>query len=285
MEAGAVNLRRRRRTIPNSDAATLRRIRIRTSVVRVALGALVCALAAGAFLSARDLEPRASELLPGGRSGVLVIDLSLSIVNDDYADVHAVLERLIKSGNPMGLVVFSDVAYELLPPRSPSNELRPLLRYFTPRGGRLPPNPWTPNFQAGTRISAALDLAYGMLRRDRVSPSSIVLVSDLETAPADYTGLGKILRRLRSSSASVRVVALSPSSDALTFFGGILGEQVFVDPVEPNTGELRPLEVSLRGETPLALLVASGLVLFALAAYEGFAGRLALPAGSGWRGT
>jgi hypothetical protein len=280
-----MGLRRRSRTIPSSDAAALRRARIRTGALRAVLVALACLLVGAAYLCARGLESRSSELVPGGRSGVVVIDLSLSIVERDYAEVSSVLERLIRAGNPTGLVVFSDVSYELLPPRTPAKELKPLLRFFTPRGGRLPQNPWTPNFQAGTRISEALDLAHSMLRRDRVSPASILLISDLETAPTDYSTLGRSLRRLADSDVTLRVAALSPSSDALSFFGGILGQDVFVDLVEPRSGETAPLEVSLRGDTPILLLLASGLALLVLAAHEILSGRLALPAGAGWRRT
>jgi hypothetical protein len=278
-----VDLRRRSRTVPTPDARALRRARIRTGAVRAALVVLACTLVGAAYLSSRGLEPRANELVPGGRSGVVVIDLSLSIVEQDYADVAGVLERLIRAGNPTGLVVFSDVAYELLPPRTPAKELKPLLRFLTPRDGKLPQNPWTPNFQAGTRISEALELAQAMLRRDRVSPASILLVSDLETAPTDYTPLGRTLRSLVDADVTVRVAALSPSSDALSFVGEILGPDALVDVVTPSGGEAAPLDVSLRGETPTILLLASVLALLVLALHEVLAGRLALPAGAGWR--
>ncbi len=223
--------------------------------------------------------------MPGGRSGVVVVDVSLSILDTDYARVRGVLERVISAGNPMGLVVFSDAAYELMPPRTPSTELRPLLRFFTLENNELPPNPWLPSFQAGTRISSALELAQRMLERDKVSPASILLVSDLETAPSDFTALGRVLSRIKRSDTTMRVVPLSATSDGRTFFGGILGFDAFVEPVEPNAGETRTIEVNLRGETPLLLLLASALVFLALAAHERFAGRLALPAGAGWRRT
>lgn len=269
--------------IPSPDAATFRRVRLRTTAVRAALVVLALALAGAGVASTRGLEPRSNELVPGGRSGVVVLDVSLSIVAQDYARVRAVLERLIESDNPMGLVVFSDVAYELLPPRTPAKELRPLLRFFMRAGEDVPPNPWTPGFQAGTLISEAMELAREMLRRDRVSPASIVLISDLETAPTDLPVLGRVLGGLRRSPITVRVVPLSASSDGLSFFGGFLGDEAFVDPVEPNRGEQQALEVSLRGELPLVLLISSGLVLLLLAAHEHFAGRLALGPGAGWR--
>jgi hypothetical protein len=251
--------------------------------VRAALVVLACGLLAAAFLSARSLEPRSSELTPGGRSGVVVIDVSLSIVTRDYAQVRNVLERLVRADNPMGLVIFSDAAYELLPPRTPARELRPLLRFFTPRGDRLPQNPWTPSFQAGTRISTAIALAQDMIVRDGVAPASILLVSDLQSAPTDYTALGRTLSRIRRSETTMRVVPLSASSETRSLFAGIAGEEAFVDPVEPNAGEVPSLDVSLHGDAPFWLLLTGGLALVALAAHERFGGRLALPAGAGWR--
>lgn len=276
-------LRNRTRSIPTPDAAALRGARLRTGAVRIVLVALACGLLGAAFLSARSLEPRSSELTPGGRSGVVVIDLSLSIVSRDYAQVRGVLERLIRADNPMGLVVFSDTAYELLPPRTPAKELRPLLRFFTVRGGELPPNPWTPSFQAGTRISSALQLAQDMLVRDRVAPASILLISDLESAPSDFGPLGQVLSRIEQTSTTVRVVPLSSSSDSIAFFGRLLGNDAFVNPVEPNAGAVPLLDVALSGESPRWLLLAAALCLVALAAHERFAGRLLLPAGAGWR--
>jgi hypothetical protein len=272
----------RRRAIPSIDAGSFGGARARTALVRAVLVVLAMALAGAAYVSTRGLETRSTELTPGGRSGVVVIDLSLSIVNQDYAEVHDLLERLIRAGNPTGLVVFSDVAYELLPPRTPASELKPLLRFFG-GGKKQPPNPWTQNFQAGTKISEALDLARSMLERDHVSPASILLISDLQTAPSDYQPLGAALRRLASSNITLRVAALSPSSDALTFFGGILGKQAFVNVVEPHAGDGKPLAITLHGVTPIALVVASALLLLALGAHELFASRLALPAGAGWR--
>ena len=61
-----------------------------------------------------------------------------------------------------------------------------------------------------------------MLIRDDVAPASILLVSDLETAPTDLTALGQTLSRIERSSTTMRVVPLA-SIDGLNFFGRILG--------------------------------------------------------------
>ena len=276
-------MRRGRRTIPTADVRGFRRAWMRAGIFRIALVVLAVVLAAVAFLSTRGLETRSSELTPRGGSGVVVIDLSLSIVEQDYTRVRDVLRRLIRSGNPTGLVIFSDTAYELLPPRTPAKELEPLLRYFTPHRGRLTPNPWQQSFQAGTRISEALDLAHRMLRRDPVTRGSILLVSDLATSPDDYTTLSRTLRRLTVSDVSVRVAPLSPTTDVMQLFEGILGRKAFVDLVEPRADTVEAVDLELYGNLPIALILATALVLLVIAGHELFAGRLALPAGAGRR--
>ena len=271
----------RRPGIPSSDVTVLRRVSLRTRAVRWLLVVLVCGLAAAALVSARDLDPRKSDLVPGGTSGVVVLDLSLSITSRDYSQVRGVLQRLIAAGRPMGLVVFSDIPYELVPPRTPARELRPILRLFTPVADRLPRTPWAQSFQAGTTISTALRLAQGMLRRDGVSHGSIILFSDLETAPSDFTNLGRTIASLRRSTTTVRVVALSPSSDSLNLFQSLLGRDAFVNPVEPRDDTVRLIQMAPQGQVPLALLVFSVLVFLALAAHERFTGQLAVPSGKG----
>jgi von Willebrand factor type A domain len=277
-----VVLRRARRAIPTSDASAFRRVVVRTHAVRWVLALSALALLAAGFSFTRGLEQQRSGLVPPGSSAVVVLDVSLSITDRDFRRSRRVLERLIASRTPVGLVVFSDIPYELLPPGTPARELRPLLRLLTPQAGRLPPNPWQTSFSAGTLISASLELAQQMLRRDRVEDGSILLVSDLQTAPQDYGQLGRTLSRLRRSSISVRVAALSPPSDGLALFERLLGPDAFVDPIEPSEGPVPRIESSLRGRTPIGLLIAGALLFLALAAHEQFAGRLALPR-PGWR--
>ena len=70
--------------------------------------------------------------MPAGRSTVLVLDVSLSITEGDLRRDRRVVEQLVRAGTPTGLVVFSDVSYELLPPGTPASELQPLLRLLHP---------------------------------------------------------------------------------------------------------------------------------------------------------
>ena len=76
--------------------------------------ALALVLAAAA--SARDPQTTERALIPQDTVGVVVLDLSLSITDDDYAGIRRTLRRLVAEEAPIGLVVFSDVPYELLPP-------------------------------------------------------------------------------------------------------------------------------------------------------------------------
>jgi hypothetical protein len=274
----------RRRAIPSGDVAPLRRITLRTHAVALVLAAGACLVLGAAVLTARGLDRQTNGLVRGGASTVVVLDLSLSITDQDYRVMRQMIEKLIRAQTPIGLVVFSDIPYELLPPRTPANELRPLLRLLTPTpDGHLPPNPWNVNFTAGTLISAAMQLAQHMLAKNGVKDGSILLASDLQTAPTDYDELGKTLTSLRRSSTTVRVVPLSPSSDGVTLFQSILGSDAFVNGIKPSPGGVPHVQAVLRGRTPLGLLVTGVLLLVALAVYERYAGRLALPRGAGWR--
>src|SRR5581483_6418490 len=100
----------------------------------------------------------------------------------NYDQIERTLQDLAGSGRRIGLVLFSDIAYEALPPGTPASELRPYVRFFRARGT---PNPWQEAFAGGTRIWSALDLAHRMLQRDHVGNGAVVLISDLADAPND----------------------------------------------------------------------------------------------------
>ena len=276
----------RRRSIPSGDVSPLRRIVLRTNAVSLVLAVAAVAFLAAGVTTARGLDQQRTGLVRGGASTIVVLDLSLSITDQDYRVMRQLIAKLIRAQTPIGLVVFSDIPYELLPPRTPASELRAFLRLLTPTpDGRLPPNPWNTNFTAGTLISAALQLAQRLLVRDHIQNGSILLASDLQTAPTDYDELGQVLSHISRSSTQLKVVPLSPSSDGVTLFQKILGPGAFVNGVQPSQGGVPKVESVLRGRTPLGLLLAGVLLLVALAVHERYAGRLALPRGAGWRTT
>jgi hypothetical protein len=217
-------------------------------------------------------------LLPSDSTGIVVLDLSLSIAERNYGVVRGTIRKLIGSGDaPIGLVIFSDVPYELLPPGTPASELRPLLRLLEPRVTGVPVNPWWQQFRAGTRISAALRLASDMLERDHVTNGSILLVSDLETAPEDVPVLTRELQSLRRKRITVRVVPISPSSDGVLVVTRVLGRKAFVASPEAAAGDPRRIGGNAVDDLPVTLLVLAGILFAVLALHEGFAGRLSVP--------
>jgi hypothetical protein len=271
---------RRPSAVPSSDLPSLRSAAVRTRLVRVGLAVALVAVFGLALLAARGSGQSRSDIVPGGTTGVVVIDLSKSIIDREFATIGATLRRLVATGTPTGVVVFSDVPYELLPPGSPASALVPLLRFFTPVKGVSPPNPWQATFRAGTTISAALELAHQMLLRDNIEHGSIVLVSDLETAPSDYAALTQTLVQLRSEHVQVRAVPLIASDNAKQLFLSVLGRGYLLpapSAVAPDTSSVQ--RRTLVGGIPVALLVLAGLLLLGLAANERWCTRLALPEG------
>ena len=147
-----------------------------------------------------------------------------------------------------------------------------MLRLLVPP--RLGPavNPWARTFRSGTQISSALELAKDMLERDGVESGSILLVSDLETAPDDVPALAGTIASLRKRDIDLRVSALAPSSDARLLFADFLEEGAFDAPSAAGEEPARGREVA--SALPIALLVLGAFFFVALAAHERFAGRL-----------
>lgn len=249
----------------------------RTMLVRLVLAGAAIALVLAAAATARNPVSSERALIPQERVGVVVLDLSLSITDDDYATIRRTLRRVVAENASIGLVVFSDVPYELFPPGTPAAELKPLLRLLeAPRLGPVQ-NPWTQTFRAGTRISVALDLARSALERDGVDSGAILLVSDLETAPEDVPALASTVAGLERAGIRLTVVPLAPSSDALTLFAEFVDEDELAGFAQ-GAPEAERQDASAAGvKTPVALLALGLLAFVALAAHERFAARLGLP--------
>jgi hypothetical protein len=270
-------LPRRRLAVDSHDVGVLRAVSVRTRLLRLVLAAAAVAALAAAAASARNLDVRERSILPSGSTGVVVLDLSLSIAEGAYGDLRRTLRRLIAADAPIGLVVFSDVPYELLPPGTPARELQPLLRLLVPPRTGPSVNPWAGAFRSGTRISTALGLAEEMLDRDDVENGSVLLVSDLQTAPEDYAALTRTLERLKSRSIAVRVVPISALSDGRRIFEGVLGADTYAAPDDTREADPGALRRESGSDLPVALLVLGALLFVALAAHERFASRLSLP--------
>ena len=269
--------RRRASGVDTHDVTAFRSVVNRTGFVRAILAGGALALVLAAAASARDPETTERALIPQDTVGVIVLDLSLSITDDDYVLIRRTLRRLVAEEASVGLVVFSDVPYELLPPGTPAEELRPFLRLLVaPRLGPVQ-NPWTLSFRAGTRISSALDLAKSILERDEVAAGSILLVSDLETAPDDVPSLARTIAEVDRAGIRLRVAPLAPSAEALSLFEGLLEKDAIAGFAQRSPDATEPDAGTAGVEIPTSLLVLGAFALLFLAAHERLAGRLALP--------
>jgi len=134
--------RRRSSAIDTHDVSELRGVVRRTRLVRLVLAAAAVAALLATVASARSLDAQRHTIVPSGSTGVIVVDVSLSIANS-YGDVRRTLQNVVGGDAPVGLVVFSDVPYELFPPGTPASELEPVLRVLTPPERGEQPTPWT----------------------------------------------------------------------------------------------------------------------------------------------
>ncbi|HEV7639296.1 MAG TPA: vWA domain-containing protein [Gaiellaceae bacterium] len=219
---------------------------------------------------------------------IVVLDLSGSIEGPAYAQVGALLSSLAANnggGRRVGLVLFSDVSQEALPPGTKPEELRAYARYFRPLGrGRTsrpdaglgpayPDNPWMMSFSGGTRISSALARARRLVARDHLGPTRVLLVSDLFDSVGDAARLkSELLAYARTPGIELRVRPIEPHSpDTMRTFASYLGvRRVALAAPPPRRVEA----ASATAAFPLAFVVVLGLVAAALAANELVAPRL-----------
>jgi hypothetical protein len=259
-----------RRPIPVSEPGRLRQLAQRTLIVRAALAAALVLTLALAFLVARQQDVRQAPLVPSGTTGMLVLDLSASVYE---GALDSTIAKLTKTDERTGLVVFSDSAYELLPPGSPSRELESLQRFFKARpDGTLPPNPWE-EFRAGTRISVGMEFARQGLLRENVTRGSIVLVSDLEILPDEIARLSEVLALIREDGYKLRIVPLFPTAEKRALVEQLVGKETFL--AEPEEVDVRtPGERQLVPPLPWLFLLATVLLVALLAMNEGVLTRL-----------
>ena len=183
---------------------------------------MVCIGVAVAFIFvARHPHTTTIVPLPPHADTIVVLDLSASISTDTFSRIGGTLSALSRSGSRIGLVVFSDQAYEAFPPGTPAADLAPFVRYFTLPKQRapgfapsFPDNPWQSTFTGGTRISAGLDLAH-QIALAGTRRATVVLVSDLDDDPGDLPRLASVLLAYRRDHVPVRIVGLNPSPNDL----------------------------------------------------------------------
>jgi VWA domain-containing protein len=260
-------------TVPYPEPGRIRHAGRRTTVVRIALALALVAAAALALGFARGGGVTEASYLPSNGTNLVVMDFSYSITGSEYRLIVNALRRIAASGNPVGLVGFSDVAYELLPAGTPARELEPVARLFVPlpsRNGaiRFPSSPWAA-LQGGTRISTGLDLADQILRGAHLRKAAVVLISDLETASDDAPAVVDAVSRLQRHGYSLHLVGLEPTPPSQHFFEELVGKGAFVSAKSLGGSVAQPGSSGLlSGQMPWAFLLAAALLAVLLAANE-----------------
>jgi hypothetical protein len=263
--------------IPLADAPVLAPAARRTLIVRVVLGAALGALVLAAVLGARNPHTQTIVSLPSDSTAIVVLDLSASISTDTYSRIGATLSSLARSQGRFALVVFSDQAYEALPPGTAAANLSPLVRYFrlpekpTPGfAAQYPKNPWTDNFSGGTKISAGLTLAHSIAFENNVRRPVVILISDLDDDPDDRPRLRRILIAYKRDGIPLRLVGLNATPGAIAFVREYAPQTPVV---QADTLAPGPLP---RNHTPLpwALVALGVLAALGLAANELWGPRL-----------
>jgi hypothetical protein len=258
----------------------------RTTLVRIGLAGALVVVGAIAIWRAAALNPRPVSFLPANTTTVVVLDQSKSVYISSYRRIAQMLRKLINANVPVGLVAFSDTAYEMMPPGAQGSELAPLLRFYTPGhgGSNVNPetlyaaNPWQDVFSGGTKISSGLVLAQSMLHRDHIQNGTILLASDLGTAGEDEPDLAQALIRIEhDKNVHLKIVPLYPVQDDLQFFERFVPTADFVKPAQLRVQAAQESRRRLIADTPWPLLLAGGLLLLLLAANELACGRLQLP--------
>ena len=303
------------RAIPLADLRELRIPLLRTAVVRFGLALLLLALLVLAFLLVHEKDPTAgAPLIPGAEGGVIVLDLSASIGSTPHLRTANALRYVQQTRQSFGLVLFSDTAYEAVPPGTASTEMAPFMRHFgrarlypcIRRGARPCPagtyevpadtpwdeynelveaatrggarvNPWSGSFRSGTRISRGLEMARETLRRDGMNGLGILLISDLDDSLFDVPQLTQTLIRFQREHVPVKVVGLRPAKDDRDIFKRVLGEDAFVTRPElqrKREALAREQRDGIGTAFPLALAGVAALILLLLALNEHLCGRL-----------
>ena len=273
---------RRRDAVQLATLPELHRPALRTSFVRVALAlALAGTLAALVHVARTAGSGRAAVFPVGTDTGIVALDMSASISGQSYARIASTLSGIVAANQSIGLVMFSDTAYELLPPNSPPGALLQFIPYFTPTRyyGTTPvfaQTPWN-NFSGGTRIASGLAEAQDALTHAHIRHGAILVVSDLDDSAADQPALEAVAVRLRAAHTQVRIVPLFADPSKLSYFAAIFGPHAFVDP-SVFTHTAKRHEQSVAAAEPWALLALGALLVLLLAGNERWNGRLSLEA-------
>jgi len=165
---------RKASAVPFADLPQVHTRAHRTAAIRVGLALALAATVALLFAAARSAGAGRAAVFPEGTcTGVVALDMSASISGPTYARVATTLRGIVNANQSIGLVMFSDTAYELLPPNSPPGALQQFIPFFTPLRfyGSTPifgQTPWD-TFMGGTQIAPGLETARQSLKRAHIT--------------------------------------------------------------------------------------------------------------------
>jgi hypothetical protein len=203
--------RRSPSTLPVGGAAA-----VGGAVPRSRLTWLVLASALGVVLLVLGMRvrtpPPGAKLLPPGADAIVILDVSSSLRSSSEQVARALGELTRDGKRKLGLVVFSDSAYEALPPSTGVEGLRGWLRLFLEETPKR--YPWTPSFSNGTWISSGLRVALRAIHREHVHDPHVILVSDLVDASPDQAPLENIAARYQREGVDLRVLAVPTEASA-----------------------------------------------------------------------
>jgi hypothetical protein len=280
-------------SIPLGDAPALRGTRDRTRAIRLLLAAWLVGVAIAAFFASRGPDLSPTPLLPPGSSGVIVLDLSISVENGTLNRMYTGLTQLAATRDRFGLVLFSSRAYEALPPNTPASELRPFARFFhgtvpTRRSGAYqqlgepppngnafasqqrsslvsyPANPWACCFSFGTEISDGLKLAQSLVTGPNGGRRAVWLMSDLADDPADRAVVAQVARSYAHDGIALHVIGLNPKPADAKYFESLLGARGTMIVGRPSTD----VRLSTKHGFPIWLAVAGGVLALLLTVNE-----------------
>src|SRR3954468_3065759 len=265
-------------TVPSADLPRLNVPGQRTGAVRIVLTAALIATLVWLFVVAQSAGTGRAAVFPeGADTGVVALDMSASISGPIYARVATTLRGIVNANQSVGLIMYSDTAYELLPPNSPPGAMLQFIPFFVPLRyyGSTPvfgQTPWD-TFMGGTRVATGLIMAQQALRRAKVEHGAILLVSDLDDSNADQPLLEQEALALRKAKIPVRIVPLFAAPRDERLFSALFGDKVLVDP-RVFTHTAKRHAASIAAPAPWALLLVGGFFVALLAGNERWNGRL-----------
>ena len=283
---------------------------------RMVLAVAALCFLLGAALTALRL-PTKNEVLANQRSGMIVLDVSRSINATKMNDIRNLLIHFSAPSQRVGLVFFSDTAYELLPPGSPGSALQPFVRFFSlhhvaPGSKKLHliRTPWDDNFRGGTQVSKGLEIARralqdlkeylngshqfnGIIALDVMRPPPaaltpnqkiidalpVLLASDLDNFTDDLPKVGDEITALRRAHLPLHIFAVDPTANDRQLFVRLAGTRAFLSVQSLGHAALRQAKEAAVPSTVSAVLIGFAIVLLAvLGLNELWCGRLDVPA-------